>query len=477
MQQSANGHGDGRDTLGELGDSDKESEGEARRPRVRTVLGATAPPGGRRGLSVQDLLQGGFDISNTTAMQAYIETRRIRPGTRGEYDRTWRTWELFWQVCGKGGLPGNVELAGLTTEESTDAWVRFIWFLRVAAGVNPDKIGTYLSATRKQLKRRRIPTEFTNEDNVFIMDARTAVEQRSREELREQMEKRERSLRLPMFDELLVWLYDECWRKTAWDDRKGIELKAVALGSHIADVLGFRESNLVRPRKDRTDHALLAQDIKFVVLKSDGSVMSARGGSEEAKGLSVEDGCQEACVDVLSAKPRNFPGARQSVRSIDERGRRVIQMLCDWYTYSGVLPDDYRLTFRHRSSTNQRGYTCVLTSSAFNNGLKAAAVGVGVPAEHVSSRSFRSGVATRGGLTGQSTEQIMQQGLWKSAEVVTRHYNKAGQIYRPNGDHRPTTKEEALTLLPPEKRARGQKTVPGRRTSSSAQGAVGGAAV
>ena len=77
----------------------------------------------------------------------------------------------------EGGLPGNVELAGLTTEESTDAWVRFIWFLRVAVGINPDKIGTYLSATRKQLERWRIPTEFTSEDSVFIKDARTTKEE------------------------------------------------------------------------------------------------------------------------------------------------------------------------------------------------------------------------------------------------------------------------------------------------------------
>jgi hypothetical protein len=498
--ESGLGHSADQNELEEDNDDNEESDGEMDRPRPGSErrlsglrLGAPRPPdprcpsvsspsgrlvrNGRRTmkLTIEEVKASGFDLDDEEGIRQWVESKRLRLGTHGAYDTYWESWEDFWEYARSLGRHGDTRLTGVTSQDRVGYWEGYIVYLRVTLCVSPDRVSQFVSAVKGQLDRKGVDTSFT--EHIRCKDALEAVKKRSKEEVRELLRKRADKFIIPMFGELMTWIFEEAWVKTSWHGPKNLKIKAAALAAHMSEGPGYRPCQLIRARKGRDDHALQAQDIAIVAREADGSLASHRGGSEGAKGRSVAAGtCVEWRTDILSSKPFNFQGARQTtIAGVDEMGDRTMEMLCEWLTHSGVQPEDPLLSWRYRSENNGRLYRNTLTASGFNNLLKLAAVGVNVPPEHVSAKSFRGGTATNGALTGKSDEEIREQGMWKSKTVPKKHYDKSRQIHRAPGDLRPATREDVLSLLPPEKRPKlGGATSSSAGSSSSGWG--GGAA-
>jgi hypothetical protein len=332
----------------------------------------------------------------------------------------------------------------------TEIWVRFIWFLRARYRVNPRAVGSFLAAVKRELGLRRVALDFADDGLVMIRNARRAAQRQTRAELRETLRQREERLKLPFFDVLADWLYMEFWVDTGWD-WEGKLLKMICVALYPMEFFGFRPVNMVRPRRNGEDHALRAGDFSVVYRDTSGRMCSAVGGSEELKKYTYRD-VVEIHVLVLSTKWSVMP-VRKLVTQADQRGQRVIRVLMGWFVHSGVRPEELLCTCHRVSNVNGRPYSYTLTSAKLNKAIKTAAEANGFPAQHFSCRSLRSGMATRGGLTGEDEATTAERGGWRSHRVMQHHYNFAQRLHRAPGDTAPLRAAEVISLMAPHLRA------------------------
>lgn len=326
-------------------------------------------------------------------------------------------------------------------------WARYIWFLRAYWGVLPGSLGTYLAAVKRELGLRMVEISFADTRIPIVNSAMQAAKRKTRTELREALLRKDARLKLPAFDGLTEWIYVNFWERTAWD-WSGTLLKLLCLSVLLMDLFGFRESNLVRPRPNAEDHALRAGDITVVYRDSQGEKRSAVGGSPELHRIAPRQ-VMAVYLIVVSSK-RSVEAVRKMFTHEDERGRRLIVVLMEWFQLSGVDKEDMLCTCHRTSEVNGRDYVYTLTSEILNQGIKVSAVANGYPAKHFSSCSLRKGMATREGLTGATDDEIAARGSWRSHTVMNRHYNFAIRLPRSEGDRAPIRQEELRGLLGPE---------------------------
>lgn len=369
----------------------------------------------------------------------------LSKSTLRSYARLWKVWVDYCEVRKDSGLPGDPFLTDVDTEpEKTKVYAKYIWYLRVAVGIVPTALDTYLAAMKKELGVQGISVQFADDRSVLVKNAKKAAKKMTRTELREQLFRRDARLKIPFFDPLSDWIYVQFWENTQWD-WDGTALKMICCAILLMDLFGFRESNVVRPRKGNDDHTLRAEDIMFRYRTIEGQVAKAIGGSEEFLSITPEQVISVHLI-VVSSK-RSIEAVRKMVTPADVRGVRLIRVLLQWLQHSRVGPEDMLCTCHRQSEVNANWYSYTLTSSRLSWGIKAAAVANGYPPEHFASSSLRKGMATRGGLEGEDEEVTAERGGWKSKDVMRKHYNHAPRLYRERGDNAPLRDCEVMALL------------------------------
>ena len=393
-----------------------------------------APKGKEVGLSRGSAL-GEWSQRNealTAALNAFHDflEKGLAPSTEKEYEKKFKYWLFFVKSIFGSSRQEEVLLKKFsTTKEKSEIWALFIWFLRIASGISADAVDNHVAAVKHKLGLLMGENEFMDASTPIVRQALLAAKSKTKDELRAQLAKTERLVKLPMFDELTQTIYEECWVKTSWQVPDDFPRKAVWVATVLMDIFGFRPSNVVRPEKDATDHTLEAQDLLFLRRNADGTGSSIRGDSVEAKSL-VSESVFEVQFAVLSAK-RSVKPIRKGISRSDERGARAIDTLVEWVHHANLLPKDYLTTFR-RPAPHRKGHPLVartVSSHEVTTEVKKAAVILDLPPEHFSPCSFRKGLVTRDSLAGVEASDTAATGNWRSQKVMKKHYDKSDRIY------------------------------------------------
>jgi len=370
--------------------------------------------------------------------------RAVKKSTAKSYERMWGMWTDYWETCRELGIPGNVYMDGIGSEdEKTQAWTRFIWYLRGGLGMHPDTIKSCASAVRQTLGRAKVEINFARDTLLEVKDAMAAAARMSREEAKAELERRERRVKMPAFPEMTDWLYLHYWKNTTWN-WEGMEKKVVWVAYSLMNLFGFRESNLARPRPGGEDHTLRAEDLEVAFRTSDGHLRSAKGGDKILQHVRLED-VDKVSLAVASAK-RQIRATRKFITSGSTQEVRVIESLLEWIVKSGIQAEDMLCTC-HRIARNGRAYTWVLTSYKLNQGIKDAARNLNLPEQHFSSSSMRRGLSTRDAMNGVPVEETAERGGWKDPRVIRNHYDASTRLVarrHPRG----LTKEAVEAMLP-----------------------------
>ena len=386
----------------------------------------------------------------------------LAKNTAKDYKKKGALWSEFIKFFCGTGKKDTVLLAGLSAPHRSEVWAFFIWWLRAVKGGTHGGTIKILAAI-KHLLGQQIGVEvlyFTDTDIPVVKSALDASANKTREELRKELERKVSSQKLPAFDELTERLYEVNWKKreALWghDD---IAAKAVWISVLVIEMFGCRISNLVKPSKGSKDHALQFQDIWFHCNFHGVNRASIKACSPNLDAIPHAE-VESVEFRVLSTKSRVFKPTTLTCNNSDSRGRRAIRCLLAWCTRFGAGRGDQYLTSYGRVATGRKGQPVVYrntTSAEVNKSIHEAAAYLQMPPELFSSKSYRSGLATRNELNGVPLENTMKVGGWTRAATVKKHYAKGSMIYggkRKKGRRHGVTQAE-LAAIPAVQRAGG----------------------
>lgn len=351
----------------------------------------------------------------------------------------------------------DVLLIKLPPKQKSEVWAYFIWWLRAVKG------GSHTGATRtlaavKSLLGQHIGTDnrFANNDVPVIAKALNASAHKTKVELRSELAQKLSRQKLPAFDELTLWIMEKCWIVREWSN-KDIADRAVWVAVLLMELFGFRPSNVLKRSAGKNDHTLMYQDVLFYY-KLHGRLTCHKGSSEALLRLTYSD-IEFLEFQVLSTKNKWFKPTTLTCNTVNERGRNAIRTLLVWCQKYGVGNPEGYITSYSRPALFRKGQPLMTrhaTSEEVNGCIKEAAEALGLPGSMYSSKSFRSGLATRDELTGVPIEETMKTGGWHQKKTIKRHYRKASRVFgaKKAGRNHGLTLEE-VQAMPEVKRAAG----------------------
>lgn len=346
-------------------------------------------------------------------------------GTADNYSAAFKKWNEY-----LGSLSGHLK-SDLYLEKVPDDYERskrvvlFMVYLYTEKGLRDEQINRAVTGVAFQFSVAGLPTDFFRSE--IVSRARKAGV-RSTTEARALEVKRLASVKLPVFLELVWKVRDMYWVEKQWD-AKGMDSKAIWLIIALGFDSGPRISNLtLRDGKRREDHCIRAGHTAFIV-NDPASKMEYRikGGPMLANFLNRADVkfSDVRSVDLTYITSKTSKKVKSVVthpktiarESIEES--TVLDDLLSWIQLSGVLEEDELMT----RYDPKNGVRKVVIRKVVKKAIQAAALFFGLPIEHFSCKSLRSGFGTHAKANGMSSSDVNQRGGWaKGSTVPEEHY-------------------------------------------------------
>ena len=207
---------------------------------------------------------------------------------------------------------------------------------------------------------------------------------------------------------------------------KGMIEKAKWIALAIAFHNGPRASNLtLRDGPSAEDHCIRARDLLFHVDIDDQKIAVHGGeplrnllGGDLLKIGKVSD-CELTYLTSKSGGSKQILGRSTSCES------RVLDDICEWVMFSGVLEADELTTRYPPANPSGRSGRKVLTKKEFQSVFRWKEDNIGLPTQSLSAKSVRIGYATHAAMDGMSRKEINEGGGWSERSIVSRKYYTA----------------------------------------------------
>jgi len=332
-------------------------------------------------------------------------------------DRKWGLWEEYMETRTMSGVLG-LDLQGAASDAVRLARiVHFASWLNSEKGMRGKALTSALGAVRTQFEGMGVQTGWWDDSR---MDRVRVAARPTTEEAKEDRAKSKGTMKLPISEEMVIACRMEMWQEGKYD--KGA-LDGIA--RWLAVALGFdsgpRVGQLAKKEKNGEDHAVRAGHFTFV-FQGGSSMVAGLDLRNKLKGLKG-DYSSIALVDMEYVTDK-VSSSRYvvDIKTIARRSRiesQVVDDLCHWVVYSGVLEEDEFLA-RYDPKTGRRK---VITRSEITKTVKMLARMYGLPEALFSSKSLRKGFATQSAATAVNSDELKQRGGWsKTSRVPEKHY-------------------------------------------------------
>jgi hypothetical protein len=351
-------------------------------------------------------------------------SKSVTAGTAQGYEPGIRKWKEYIKMTSTkdevNEFLQNIE----NDNDKAKRLVLYMAYLYMEQGLRDEQIKRAITSVAYHFGVNGIPTAFFHLAIVNrgkVAGCRTLAEKAEHEEIRS------KKAILPVCIDIIMEVRAKYWATKSWDT-VGTDSKAIWLAIALGFDSGPRIGNLtLKDGKNREDHCIRAGHLSFLVQQPPGmTIERLKGGPTMTKylkgaGISYSMVLSVDMVYITSKmhkKTKTYIENPKVIARRTEEENMVLNDLLEWFEHSSIKEGDELLT---RYSVE--GRRKVVIRKDVRNAIKEAVSGMGLPSEHFSTKSLRSGFSTHASANGMSGEDVNRRGGWvEGSHVPGQHY-------------------------------------------------------
>ena len=346
----------------------------------------------------------------------------MAPGTLASYEESWKSWKEF--LSSKFPEEESPYLLGATEMRWKRVLVEFIRHLREVVGMRQKRVGQVMSGIKWKLAVGGVSTGAF--ESTCVAKARNAT-RLTIEEARQRHAEAPRMPKCPLTVQHVDILMGDYWSSLGanWWQAEALDKRMTIL----AMILGYdgvlRACNLARGGSKSPDHTIRGKDIFFVTRER--QIRSLL----QLPGTAVEEYRYFNVLVYTGKTLRDGPPEEHSFGGPEGKERKLVCMMFDWCTRSGVQQDDPLFTryARSRRGVAGSGSRKQLTQKMIADAAKEASRRLGLNPDAYSTHSMRRGGSTTMLGCGQGSG-VMARGGWEAEETVVNCYGQIGGVVK-----------------------------------------------
>lgn len=358
------------------------------------------------------------------AMLKEYLTKSVTAGTAQSYEPGIRRWKNYIATMSTTAITSeylhNIE----SEDEKARRLVLYMAYLYMEHGLREEQIKRAITAVAYHFGANGESTAFFR---LAIVERGKAAGARTLVEKVKHEEQRSTKTILPVCMDIVMEVRAKYWTAKSWDT-KGTDSKAIWLVIALGFDSGPRIGNLtLKDGKNREDHCIRAGHLSFLVQQPpDMAIEKVKGGPTITNYLKSADVSSSMVLSVdmvymtskMHKKTRTYiENPKVIARRTDEESM-VLDDLLEWFKHSSVKEGDELLT-----RYSHEGKRKVVIRKDVRNAIKEAVSGLGLPSEHFSTKSLRSGFSTHASANGMSGVDVNRRGGWvEGSNVPGQHY-------------------------------------------------------
>jgi hypothetical protein len=342
------------------------------------------------------------------------QVKTVAEGTQEAYERDWLIWTSYLEQLEDLTLRRNPYLQHLAKDWSEQA-ARLAHF---GIHCTTSKLGLSRSRVQKILSAMRYKFETALHDSRCFGEPSIKRTRKgptlSAQELREAAQKKEQTVKLPVFSKMIMDMRAEYVGKTDPATSDGIDKRSTYCGCAYGLDKGHRVGEYTLREGKRADHCIRASLVEITF--AGGAVLTVGDPLREY----LRANPQWEAESVWFNHPSSKAGKREnSIFGRTELEKQFMHDLISFWRDAGTMPTDEIFTRYHQGSRK------VLTRREVNKAIKDFGVtSGGAPRTRFSSKSLRIGSNVQLRLAGVPAEERNENGGWaKGSTVPDRHYD------------------------------------------------------